>query len=102
MLVTTEARQLLTQLRAALVADPANDAWNQLHLVSVKDHLLAQLPVVRARLEQCRDDPPCGATHPDHQAEIQALEDVMCPGEGRRPNGSGETTFDSGRDRLAV
>ena len=61
MFVITEAQQLATDLRAALVA-PAADAWNSLHLVTLRDSLLARVPAVLARLEHCRDDPQGGAT----------------------------------------
>lgn len=67
-----EAQQLVTQLRAALVADAATDEWNQIHLVSVKDNLLARVPAIIARLEQCRDE-----TNPDQQAQIRTLIDDL-------------------------
>ena len=76
MLVIAEAQQLATDLRAALVA-PAADAWNSLHLLTLRDSLLARVPAMLARLEHCRDDPQGGATNPEHQAQIQALIDDL-------------------------
>ena len=76
MLVITEAQQLATELRAALVA-PAADVWNSLHLVTLRDSLLARVPAVLARLEHCRDDPQVWATNPEHQAQIQTLIDDL-------------------------
>ncbi len=71
MLVITEARQLATDLRAVLGA-PAADEWNRLHLLTLKDSLLARLPAIIARLEYCRDE-----TNPDQQAQIRTLIDDL-------------------------